>query len=146
MIRMETNLSTIPEVLIRQGVSRADMAWWESLGEEGREKVINATQAWNMAMFKQLLDQGAGSDALKEMYKQVLVYAFYPLREDSMREWQEMGFSSEDYPLPWQLHDRCDKFIWLCFNRGKKEWFQEAASKHSTMNAFFRGLIREGAV
>lgn len=137
----------VPPALAEQGVKESDIKWWDGLPSEARKDIVNSMYAMNMAITKDLVERGISpEEGMSHLYKVTLLYDQYPLEEAFVNEWKGLGYTEEDYPLPWQLHNRCDKYIWEHFNSGKHLEFRKNASEFNTMNAFFRNLIRAGVV
>ena|SRR3989344_5252132 len=137
----------VPDYLVAQGVQKEDFVWWRDLSFNERESLIRAYYAANTTAFNDSLSKGASAeDSMRQVNKLFVQYADYPLGGSHIQELKSLGYTEEDYPLPWQLRNKCDKFIWSCFNEGEatQRAFRENAETYQTINALFRTLIRAG--
>ena len=140
-------MEMVPDYLREQGVTEADISWWNGLGEEGQKEIRDSTYAANLTIAQGLMERGIGpEEGMPVLFKTALQYDDYPLDESFLKEWHGFVLGENDYPLPWQLRDRCDRFIWHCFNNGEHDAFKRRAEGYRTMNAFFRDLVRAGAI
>ena len=143
----KTDGKEIPDYLTAHGVRKEDFIWWRDLLFQERESIIRSFLAANGVVFDKALSEGASAeDSMRRVYKSFVQYTDYPLQSSFMLELKSQGYTEDDYPLPWQLRNRCDKFIWSSFNEGEatQKAFRENAEAYKTMNAFFRALIRNG--
>jgi hypothetical protein len=137
--------------LEEQGVTDADVAWWEGLSWLGKKQIKASENAYVGAWLEQLEQQGIRSpeDLLRRLDKVSLCYADYTSKEEMLKavlKCERLEYATDDYPLPWQLQKRCNEFTQRCFNGGQHEWFKESAGKFNTMNAFFRSQMRAGKI
>lgn len=137
--------------LEEQGVTDADVAWWENLGWWSKKNIKASEYACVSAWLKQFERQGIRSpeDLLRNLDKVSLCYADYASKDEMLKtvlKCERLGYAADDYPLPWQLQKRCNEFIQRCFNNGQHEWFKESAKRFNTMNAFYREQMRAGKI
>ena len=144
-------MNNMEPYLEEQGVTNADVTWWEGLSWFGKKQVKATEFAYSGAWLEEFKRQGLQSpeDLLRNLDKVALCYADYASKEEMLTavlKCERLGYSADDYPLPWQLQKRCSEFTQRCFNNGQHEWFKESARSFNTMNAFFRAQIREGKI
>lgn len=138
-------------VLKDQGVTDADIAWWEGLSEEERTLIKRSEFAFQIALLQDPLLQSLQSpeEKLRKLNKMSLCYADYASKEEMLTavlKCERLGYAADDYPLPWQLQKRCKWFATRCFITFRKKWFKETAESFNTMNAFYRSQIRDGKI
>lgn len=154
----ETSTSTpkqdkrdVPGDLAEENVTEEDVAYWNGLSWWGKRHVKASEAASTSAWVKEFERQGVRSPEimLRSIYKVTPQYADFSSKEDMVQlvlMCERLGYSANDFPLPWQLQKRCSEFTCRCFENGMSNWFRESAAKFNTMNAFFRAQIKEGRV
>lgn len=138
------------EYLTREGVTKEDKENWDSLGEVKHQKIKEENESSIIRILWMMTenDKLSPEEAHKKLYKQMVVFDDYPYTPQRIHELNKLGFTSEDdYPLPWELQARVERYSEKLFKDTK--WFQETqklVSSTTSSNAAIRTLVREGIV
>jgi len=132
------------DMLKQEGATDDDVKWWSSLSDDVKQKLIKDDNTFRWEHFTicvQKLHLSA-EDALRKTWLDFPVYGKYPLTQEILEEMNGLGFTEDDKPLPYELHNRVDRF--MAKSMFKMKEIQEEKGHFSTMNAFFRSKIRSG--
>jgi hypothetical protein len=143
---MNTELA---QALMSNGVTDENWLWWQNLDSEEKEKIKEEDANFRMAYIDTCMQemQLSKNDAILKAMKTYVFYEEYPIRQGILDTIKKLGLSENDYPLPYELHSRIDKFlISLMMGEIDQNDFQRQVGYFSTMNALFRHKIKSGDV
>jgi len=141
---MNNNLNSIES----QGVTQQDVIVWRNLSQKQREQITQVDQSFRMDALKMFAKQGLSpEEANKKVWKAFAVYFEYPLEQNLINELISLGYSPEDYPLPYELHLRVDSFLKKIMTSAKiQAYFKDQINQYPTFNAFIRAWIERKEV
>lgn len=138
------------EYLKKEGVTDEDINLWNSFSDFEQQKIKEETQTSILKIILALSENDGLSpeEAVKKLYKQTTTFDDYPYPPQTILELEKLGFVSEDdYPLPWELMERVDKYARLMFTDMEKFKETQLLVKDATSsNAGTRVLIKHGVV
>lgn len=128
-------------ILIQEGVLPADILWWHGLSQIEKENIQRINLNSKIMVTRALVEKRHLSPAqvMFEIRKTFPSYANYPLNQEEKELWRDVA--KDDYPLPYELHDRVDKFM-INMPSKRRGDFVIQDKIFSTMNAHIRHLIR----
>jgi hypothetical protein len=131
------------EILRLEGVEDTDAIWWHSLSPIQQEGMYKNDLAHRLLATKALVEKKGLSieQAMLEIRKAFPTYVSYPLSEEVKNSLKNEH--RDDYPLPYELHDRIDRFIINMSNERRIEFIKQK-NKFLWMNGLIRYLIRNG--
>ena len=139
----------LTEILALEGVTEKDVQWWQSIGDGEKQKIKDTDAEYRLAfltVYTQDMHLSKGVALLKTM-RDFVFYDDYPLRQGVIDTMNGLGLSENNYPLPYELHDRIDEFLIKLLASGvARNDFQQQKNGFLTMNAFFRHKIKIGEI
>jgi len=138
-------MNSSPELLqylLNEGVTEVDIKWWGSLNAQQQEDIKNANRALMFTAFNNFINLKITPDeAMKKVMTNYILYGDFPVDSGYISEHSSLGFSKEDYYLPWELSDRVGRYVSDQFINNKEK-FSEQVKSFSTVNAFLRNKIK----
>lgn len=128
-----------------EGATDEDIIWWHNLSDSERNTIIQFNNQQILAAhyhFHKTLGLSM-KDLMKKVYQAMIVYGVFPLQSDHMQAMSDLGFSANDYQLPWELSARTGKYVMELATKGILE---EEVKGFSTRNAFLRHKIKIGDI
>lgn len=133
------------KLLKDEGVTDDDIKWWWNLDDVERNKIMQFNNQQVIGAhynFHKTLGLSA-EDLLRKVYQTMIVYGTFPLQPDHIQAMSELGFSANDYQLPWELSARTGKYV---MELATKRILEEEVKGFSTRNAFLRHKIKNGEI
>jgi len=137
----------LTKVLKDEGVTDTDIKWWYGLSDVERNAIIQHNQETILMThyhFHKTLGL-SGEDLVRKVCQTMIIYGIFPLQQDHIKSMSDLGFSANDYQLPWELSTRIGKYSMEEMSKGE-ESFREKLKGFSTINAFLRNKIKNGEI
>ncbi|MBN1585648.1 hypothetical protein JW899_04780 [Candidatus Uhrbacteria bacterium] len=135
------------EELFREGATEKDIEWWKSLGSHGQEMILSQDKSFRLAGLLRLKSLGMSPEgAFRRVIEEFVNYGEYPLTEGMKNEYDSLGLSADDYPLPYEVHKRIDRFMRWALIPWKRRKVKSERSGYRTMNGYIRSKLKKGEI
>ena len=128
----------------QEGAEDEDIVQWWDFSEKFRQKIMVRENAFRLAMFEKLIEEGKSEDeAALTVKKTFPIYGRTGVAKEEKRDAQAcrgLGLTEKSRMLPPELRGRVDIYRErICAQRSLR-----LAREHESYNAFLRDKIRDG--